>query len=281
MLTGFPFALDSGVLSHRGMVRAHNEDSVLSMPEVGLWVVADGMGGHSAGDVASQTIVAAEAEVGQPDSVADLQARFLERLDLAHDRIRTYSQSHGGSTVGSTVVALLCCGEHFACIWAGDSRVYRLRDGKLLQLTTDHTEAQELLRRGILTAEQAQTWPRRNVITRAIGVFDEPNPDQITGKIVAGDTYLLCSDGLTEHVTNSEIAFHMAHDASQACCEALVNLTLERGARDNVSVIVVRCGQRPSASARGDMDDSEKTRPGLMRVREVFDRNNRQDQNGG
>lgn len=279
MLTGFPFTLDSGVMSHRGMVRAHNEDSVLSLPEVGLWVVADGMGGHEAGDVASQAIVDAEALVGQPSSVADLQARFLAKLALAHGRIRDYSQSHGGLTVGSTVVALLCCDGQFTCIWAGDSRVYRLRDGKLVQLTTDHTEAQELLRRGILTEEQALTWPRRNVITRAIGVFEEPNPDQVTGEILSGDTYLLCSDGLTEHITNAEIAFHMTHDDPQACCAALVNLTLNRGARDNVSVIVVRCGPRPSNAAQADMDDLDKTKPGFMLVRDLHDRNG-QDHDG-
>lgn len=279
MLTGFPFALDSGVMSHLGMVRAHNEDSVLAMPEAGLWVVADGMGGHEAGDVASQAIVEAEALVGHPDSIADLQARFLDRLTLAHARIREYSKNHGGLTVGSTVVALLCCDGQFACIWAGDSRVYRLRDGKLVQLTTDHTEAQELLRRGILTEEQALTWPRRNVITRAIGVFEEPNPDQISGEILSGDTFLLCSDGLTEHITNAEIAFHMAHDDPQACCQALVNLTLDRGARDNVSVIVVRCGPRPTALAGDDMDDLEKTKPGFMLVRDLRDKNG-QDHDG-
>lgn len=273
MLTGVPFALDSGVLTHRGMVRAHNEDSVLSIPEVGLWVVADGMGGHAAGDVASQTIVEAAARVGRPSSIADLQARFLECLTQAHDDIRDYSHDHGGSTVGSTVVALLCWDGQFACIWAGDSRIYRLHNAKLDQLTTDHTEAQELLRRGILTAEQALTWPRRNVITRAIGVFETPNPDQITGDIVSGDAFLLCSDGLTEHVTNSEIAFHLAHDDPQTCCAALINLTLERGARDNVSVIVVQCGPRPVLAGRGNLEDSDKTQPGFTLVRDLHDLN--------
>ena len=276
MVTNLP-ALDSGVMSHQGKVRAHNEDSVLSLPEIGLWVVADGMGGHEAGDVASQMIVEAEAAVGHPASVADLQKRFLGCLAVAHDRIRAYSQSHGGLTVGSTLAALLCFEGQFACIWAGDSRIYLLRDGKLSQLTTDHTEAQELLRRGILTAEQALTWPRRNVITRAIGVFETPNPDQISGVILPGDAYLLCSDGLTEHITDSEIGFHMANADPQPCCEELVDLTLARGARDNVSVIVVRCGPRPPK--RDEFDDLDKTKPGFMLVRDLHDKNG-QDHDG-
>jgi protein phosphatase len=279
MLNRFPFALNSGVLSHKGMVRAHNEDSVLSMPEIGLWVVADGMGGHEAGDVASQMIVEAEASVGQPTSASDLRARFLDRLTLAHERIREYSRNHGGSTVGSTVVGLLCSEGHFACIWAGDSRVYLLRERKLVQLTTDHTEAQELLGRGILTAEQALTWPRRNVITRAIGVFEKPHPDQVTGVIQPGDTYLLCSDGLTEHISDDEIAYHMQNVDPQVCCEALVNLTLARGARDNVSVIVVRCGAAPSTAVDDDLEDPDKTKPGFTLVRDLHHRNG-QDHDG-
>lgn len=269
MLTGFPFALVCGVLSHRGVVRAHNEDSVLSLPEIGLWVVADGMGGHEAGDVASRIIVDAEASVGRPTSAADLQSRFLDRLFLAHERIRDHSRKLGGATVGSTVAALLCCEGYFACIWAGDSRVYLLRDNQLAQLTTDHTEAQELIRQGILTPEQALTWPRRNVITRAIGVFDEPNSDQVSGMVVPGDAFLLCSDGLTEHISDAEIASHLENPDPQACCDTLVTLTLARGALDNVSVIVVRCGPSPPNSTREYLEISDKTEPGVALISDL------------
>lgn len=262
-MTG-PIALEvmSGSLTHKGMVRDHNEDSLLSLPETGLWVIADGMGGHQAGDVASRTIIDAAASVGRPSSAPDLQARFLDRLYLAHDRIRSHSQELGGATVGSTVVALLCHAGHFAAIWAGDSRLYRLRDTELSQISTDHTEAQELLRQGVLTPEQAAVWPRRNVITRAVGVFDQPNPDQVTGELLPGDTFLLCSDGLTEHVTDAEMAQHLRRAVDpQAMCDALVSLTLSRGARDNVSVIVVRLG--PAAGQTAAPQEAAKTVPGL------------------
>jgi serine/threonine protein phosphatase PrpC len=255
----------TGSLTHKGMVRDHNEDSLLSLPETGLWVIADGMGGHQAGDVASRTIIDAAASVGRPSSAPDLQARFLDRLYLAHDRIRNHSQELGGATVGSTVVALLCHAGHFAAIWAGDSRLYRLRDGQFSQISTDHTEAQELLRQGVLTPEQAAVWPRRNVITRAVGVFDQPNPDQVTGELMPGDTFLLCSDGLTEHVSDEEIAQHLRRSADpQAACDGLVSLTLSRGARDNVSVIVVRLGPTagPIAGTYAPLE-AEKTVPGL------------------
>lgn len=281
MVTDFPFALNSGVLSHRGVVRSHNEDSVLSLPESGLWIVADGMGGHEAGEVASGTIVEAESTIGRPDSAADLQARFLSRLLLAHERIREHSRRLGGVTVGSTVAALLCCEGYFACIWAGDSRIYLLRNGVLTQLTTDHTEAQELLRQGILTREQAQSWPRKNVITRAIGVFDAPNSEQVSGQIMPGDAFLLCSDGLTEHVTDAEIAAHLANPRPQACCDHLVTLTLARGARDNVSVIVVRCGPLPQGKQHEYLaDDDDKTVPGMALIGDLH-RTNGQGQDGG
>lgn len=258
MITPLASEVTTGSLTHKGMVRDHNEDSLLALPETGLWIIADGMGGHQAGDVASRTITDAAASIGRPSSAPDLQARFLDRLYLAHERIRTHSRDLGGATVGSTVVALLCHDNHFAAIWAGDSRIYRLRDGQFRQISTDHTEAQELLRQGALTPEQAAVWPRRNVITRAVGVFDQPNPDQLTGDLAAGDVFLLCSDGLTEHVADDEIARHLAFAADpQATCDALVSLTLSRGARDNVSVIVVRIGPLPRPAA-----PSDKTVPG-------------------
>ncbi|OZA11378.1 MAG: hypothetical protein B7Y02_08890 [Rhodobacterales bacterium 17-64-5] len=221
--------------------------------------------------------------MGQPTSAADLQARFLSRLMMAHQSIREHSRRLGGVTVGSTVAALLCCEGFFACIWAGDSRIYLLRDGKLTQLTTDHTEAQELLRQGILTREQAKTWPRKNVITRAIGVFEEPNSEQVSGQIMPGDAFLLCSDGLTEHVTDAEIATHLANPRPQAACDSLVTLTLARGARDNVSVIVVRCGPLPPGSQHEYLaasDDDDKTVPGMALIGDLH-RTNGQGQDGG
>jgi protein phosphatase len=240
-----PFFFETGAASHTGCVRNHNEDRFLVRPESGLWLVADGMGGHQAGDFASQAIADAASSVGIPGSAPDLQARFMDRLAMAHQEIRAQSARLGGATVGATLVTLLIYDVHCACIWAGDSRIYRMREGTYQQLTVDHTEVQELLRSGAITPEQAETWPRRNVITRAIGVFDQPSTEETRGGVDMGDIFLLCSDGLTEHVSDAEMADIISRHTAQDSCNQLIDLTISRGARDNVTVVVVRCLKRP------------------------------------
>lgn len=253
------FVFDTGAASHPGRVRSHNEDCYLTRPSSGVWLVADGMGGHKAGDFASRTIVENANWVGIPTSAMDLKLRFLDRLSLAHDEIRRHSAELDGATVGATLAALLVYQNHFACIWSGDSRVYMMRGNVLHQMTTDHTEVNELLRMGTITAEQAVNWPRKNVITRAIGVFDAPETDETYGTLHVGDAFLLCSDGLTGHVADEEIAAHLLSGGAQETCDRLISLTLQRGARDNVTVIVARC--------QADVaDDDERTRPGIPLV---------------
>ncbi|MFT4150245.1 MAG: protein phosphatase 2C domain-containing protein [Paracoccaceae bacterium] len=250
-----PFQFETGAASHTGKVRDHNEDSFLVQAEAGVWLVADGMGGHEAGDFASRSIAESVASIGLPVSAPDLQARFMDRLLRAHQAIQGQSQRMGGATVGATLVALLTFERHFACIWSGDSRIYLMRQGQFQQVTVDHTEVQELLRTGAITPEQAASWPRRNVITRAIGVADRPMTDERSGLLADGDTFLLCSDGLTEHVQDHEMATVLAGHGAQGACEALIDLTLARGARDNVTVVIVRCrdrqGAHPGAVAGG------------------------------
>jgi protein phosphatase len=259
-----PFHFETGAASHTGCVRNHNEDRFLARPESGLWLVADGMGGHQAGDFASQTIADAAASVGIPSSALDLQARFIDRLTTAHHEIKAHSTRLGGATVGATLVALLIYDLNCACIWAGDSRIYLLREGHFRQVTVDHTEVQELLRTGAITPEQAKTWPRRNVITRAIGVFDQPANDEARGDVNEGDTFLLCSDGLTEHVEDAEMAGILSRNSAQDSCNQLIDLTLERGARDNVTVLVVRCLRRSAfAPYSGQSKSNAPTLPGL------------------
>jgi protein phosphatase len=252
------FVYDTGAATHPGRVRTMNEDCCLIRPTVGLWLVADGMGGHKAGDFASRAIAESAYWITPQGSAMALKTKFLERLVIAHDDIRQQSERLNGATVGSTLVALLAYGQHFAVLWSGDSRVYLLRDGALHQMTTDHTEAQELLRAGTITADQAANWPRKNVITRAIGVNDAPETEEKYGTIQAGDTFLLCSDGLTGHVNDAEIAEHLAGPRAQQTCDRLIELTLSRGARDNVTVVVVRCLPEPAE------DPDERTVPGGM-----------------
>jgi len=130
----------------------------------------------------------------------------------------------------------------FACVWAGDSRIYRIRQSGIEQLSVDHTEAQELVAEGKLTAEEARSWPRRNVITRAIGTIDDFELEMIDGTLEDGDTFLICSDGLTTHVEDLEIFAVANSNAPQRACDLLINLTLERGATDNVTILIVRFG---------------------------------------
>jgi len=241
------FLFETGAGSDTGVVRDHNEDAFLDLGEAGVWVVADGMGGHEAGEFASAAIRDAVASVGRAVSAPDLQARFMDRLARAHTTIQAQSHRLGGATVGATVVALLVFDRHFVCIWSGDSRIYLLRQGQFRQVTMDHTEVNELLRNGAITPDQALTWPRRNVITRAIGVHARPMTDEVAGALMHGDTFLLCSDGLTEHVLDAEMCDALTRMAPQEACNHLIGLTLARGARDNVTVMVVRCLDRSAA----------------------------------
>ena len=236
-----PFAFDTGAATHQGCIRDHNEDRFHTNPASGVWLVADGMGGHEAGDFASQAIADSAASIGMPSSAPDLQARFNDRLIRAHGAIREQSARLNGATVGATLVAFLAYDRHFACIWSGDSRIYLMRDNTFSQITIDHTEVEELLRNGAITPQQAESWPRKNVITRAIGVSEQPQTDEKYGTLREGDVFLLCSDGLTEHVEDVEMAGILQRSNAQDSCEQLVALTLSRGARDNVTVVVVRC----------------------------------------
>jgi len=247
------FTIETGGATDTGLVRAHNEDSFLTKPEFGVWVVADGMGGHDAGDFASQTIVGELSSVGFGGSIEDLQARFMERLGRAHVRIGQHAAALGGVTVGATLVGLLAYEDRYTCIWSGDSRIYRLRDGVLTQQTKDHTEVRELFEAGLISAEEAEHWPRKNVITRAIGVSDAPRCDVVDGELCEGDVFLLCSDGLTEHSSDQEIGQALRSGlAPQAICDGLIQQTLARGAKDNVTAVVMRCAATAYAAPAVD-----------------------------
>lgn len=231
----------TGSVSHVGKVRKLNEDSVLARPEIGLWAVADGMGGHGGGDLASRAVASALARLAPQPSGAALLSEFEACIGAANAELRALAHSRGGSVVGTTLVAMLVHSGHFACVWCGDSRVYLLRGGALEQVTRDHSEVQELIDRGVLDRDEAKVWPRRNVVTRALGVAEQAELEIIDGPTFAGDRFLLCSDGLTAHVDDREIAALLAVEDPQKACDDLLALTLQRGASDNVSLIVVLC----------------------------------------
>ena len=241
-MTAVERRFDFGARTHPGLVRKVNEDGFLADPRTGLWAVADGMGGHDDGAFASNTLIEALQTVGIPSTAANFLERLEDRVIRANSRIYDHATTRGGGATGTTLAALLVHGDGFATVWCGDSRVYLVRRGAITLLTHDHTEVQELIDSGVLSAAEAKYSPRAHVITRAIGSQAEPLLDFEWGALQPSDIFVLCSDGLTGHVEDSEIrdACLRAPNAA-AACDRLIELTLQRGARDNVTVIVVRC----------------------------------------
>jgi serine/threonine protein phosphatase PrpC len=234
-------AITTSSASHVGMVREINEDRLLARSDIGLWAVADGMGGHGGGDLASGALIAALDSIKSAETAAELLTQFERRVVRANAEVRALARAKALGLIGTTLVAILIRAPHYACLWCGDSRGYLWRGGVLTQLTHDHSETQDLIDRGVLDASEAKNWPRRNVVTRAIGAAVEAELELDRGRVVAGDRFLLCSDGLTNHVADEEIAAAIGSSAPQKACENLVALTLQRGATDNVSLIIVGC----------------------------------------
>jgi len=239
------FTFVTGQATDVGCVREINEDSFLPLPESGVWVVADGMGGHAAGDFASQLIVRELFSIGMPASADDLQARFMERLHRANELIFQHSVELGAGSIGATLASLLIHGSQYACIWSGDSRVYMQRAGVLTQISRDHTEVQLLLDSGTISPQEAENWPRKNVITRAVGVTDTLQCDVTGGDLEVDDKFLICSDGLNEYVSDAQISDILLRNDPQAACDIMVQETLNGGAKDNVTVIAIHCQEPP------------------------------------
>ena len=213
--------------------RAHNEDAYVDRPEIGLWAVADGAGGHAAGEVASGMIADALRAIGTGELAAVRQA-----IERTHVALREEAARRGPRVmIASTVVVLLVESERFACLWAGDSRAYLLRDGALRQLTRDHSLVQELLEAGAIGPEDVDGHPRGNVITRAVGAdHDELALDEVGGELMAGDRFLLCSDGVSKVLREAALRALMGGEAP---ARALVEAALAAGARDNATAVVV------------------------------------------
>jgi serine/threonine protein phosphatase PrpC len=232
--------IEFGHLSHVGLRRALNEDTYYGDSELGLWLVADGMGGHACGEVASalarETIVREIRDgksLGQAIRVAD------------EEIIRTSRRRNDSLPMGTTVVAARVQGNRFEVAWVGDSRAYLWRDGQLAQLSQDHSYVQELIAQGALTSEQARSHPHRNVVTQALGVTDpnQLNVETLTGELRPGMQLLLCSDGLTEEVDDRGIAAALRQDdcSAQELVDTLIAAALDGGGSDNVTAILVRC----------------------------------------
>jgi protein phosphatase len=229
-------------LTDQGCRRSHNEDSILERKDDGIFVVADGMGGHAAGDVASQMLTDAISGMEAIGSFPTLVDRFDDTMIGINRQIRAHADEHfGGKTMGCTLVSMLAANSVGVCMWAGDSRLYQVRDGEMVQISRDHDPLEELVESGAITPEQADEHPDSSVITRAVGGQPELYLDIIAFDVQPDDVYLLCSDGLYREVLRDEIHQILGNEEPvERTAKQLMNLALERGARDNVSVIVTR-----------------------------------------
>lgn len=225
--------------THVGLTRSVNEDSVLSLPEQSLWLVSDGMGGHDGGDYASRLICDMVAGLAFDRSPGDRLRDVRDLLQRAHDAIRKEAEARGGVTIGATVVTLLMAQDHFACLWAGDSRCYRLREGKIELLTADHSMVAGMVAAGWMDWDEADQHPQSNAITRAVGVGDELELDKVGGGLQEGDRFLLCSDGLTKYATFAMLQSILTQTPIETVADQLVQVALDGGGADNISVIVV------------------------------------------
>ena len=216
--------IEFGHLSHPGLRRFLNEDTYYGDSELGLWLVADGMGGHACGEMASA----------------------LARAILAADEdiIRASRRRNDSLPMGTTVVAARVQGNAYEVAWVGDSRAYLWQGARLTQLSRDHSYVQDLVKQGALTSEQARAHPHRNIVTQALGVTDPAHLDVAvqSGEFRPGTQLLLCSDGLTEETDDARIAAIIArHDCSaQECVDTLIAAALDGGGSDNVTAILVR-----------------------------------------
>lgn len=243
--------------SHKGHIRDHNEDCYEADSELGLWLVADGVGGHAHGEVAARVVrdtVKAALLAGNQliDAIRRAHRAVLDEI-AARD-------SH--SNMGSTVVAMHLRDDNtYEISWVGDSRAY-LFDGELHKLTQDHNPVSELLERGEITPEQAVSHPERHVLSQSMGVSESMvvQPGLISGRLHPGQQILLCSDGLTDELDDDTIRAELArHSSPRAQIDALVNAALRAGGRDNITAIVVGEVPTPATGGPRPTDDLETT----------------------
>ncbi len=252
---------DVGAYSHVGRVRKENQDAYGVFPDLGFFVVADGLGGHRAGEVASRMAVdtlRAALESTDDDDLTPITdptgstsiggRRLVIAVEEANRRIRDASRDPAHAGMGSTVAAVLFDERHdvVAVCHVGDSRVFRIRAGSVDQLTEDHTVVQQWVREGRMAADDAQTSPHRHMITQALGTQDLVRPGLRLERPQPGDVFVLTSDGVHDLVPREEIGRVVAGETRdlERVCLRLVELANERGGRDNSTVVAVRCELR-------------------------------------
>jgi protein phosphatase len=253
--------LEHGARTDKGCVRQNNEDSYRALPEMGLFVLSDGMGGLECGELASRITVDTIVELclkgdADPllpitgthfDGVSALTKRLASAVRVANSTVyRTAQESLAARQMGATAIAVRFAGERMGLVHVGDSRVYRLRKDILEQLTQDHSFVGEEVRCGRMTAQEAHSSQLQNVLVRALGVDPTVEVDVSEELILESDTVLLCSDGLTRELSDQQIrAVLLEHDDLQETADRLVDLARQEGGADNITAIVVRPASKP------------------------------------
>jgi serine/threonine protein phosphatase PrpC len=234
-------AFKSSAATHVGMVRKLNEDAFAERTDIGVWTVADGMGGHEAGEVASKAVTTHIAELGSADTFEERLESVQQSIIAANRELLAEADAYNTQRVpGSTVVVLIIDEDKGAVVWCGDSRIYRRRDRQVEQLTRDHSHVQDLVDQNIIRAEDAESHPMANVITRAVGISEPVETEYKLIEVRSGDQFLLCSDGLSRLVSEEEIESMMANRDSEEVTQSLLHTALVRGAPDNVTLICVK-----------------------------------------
>ena len=230
----------SRAATHAGTANRLNEDAYVNRPDLGLWAVADGAGGHESGEVASAEVAGLLQSIDAGLSASEMLVEVRSRLEAAHARLHAEAARHGtGVTVATTVVVLLARDDHFACLWAGDSRAYLLRDHVLTKITRDHSLVQALVESGTISEAEAASHPQANVITRAVGAdSDIIDLEKRTGQLMAGDRLLLCSDGLCKTLPEAQLAELLSGDGDTNA-ERLVMAALTAQVIDNVTAVTI------------------------------------------
>jgi serine/threonine protein phosphatase PrpC len=227
-------------VTHPGAVRSKNQDAFVDLPELGVWAVADGAGGHESGELASGMVATALQSLPETQGPDDLVAEVRARLQQTNTAIISLAAKKGGGTiVATTVVVLVIRSKQFTCLWAGDSRAYLLRKGDLRRITRDHSVVQQLVDAGKLAASDAERHPDANIITRAIGASHATELDIVKGPLDDGDRFLLCSDGLSKALEDSTLAAILADGQPKIVAAKLLEAALSRNAADNVTAVVV------------------------------------------
>lgn len=239
--------MEFGFKSDTGRVREINQDAFFVMPEEKVFLVADGVGGHKDGELASRTAVADIAdyirEYPLPDgsdqkAVQDYLESLLQKVNL-HIFQMVKTDAPGG--MATTLVGVYLSGQNAFAVNIGDSRLYHIRNGEIRQITEDHTYVNSLVKEGIITKEQGRTHPDRNMITRAIGAEESVRPDHYSFSVEKDDILLLCTDGLYNEISDEELADRLSSvKEMRAVCSSLVDEANQRGGRDNITIVSIR-----------------------------------------